>query len=87
MSQHYYLKVAIGLDKKALSKPIDMISKARRPIILAGLGIYWDKASAELIAFAEQLGAPVLTTSKCKGVIPEDQNTQLHRRWSINASL
>lgn len=65
-------RVAIGLDKKALRKPIDMISKARRPIILAGLGIYWDKASDELIAFAEQLGAPVLTTSKCKGVIPED---------------
>lgn len=59
-------------DKKALRKPLDMISKASKPIILAGLGIYWDKASAELVALAERLGAPVLTTTKCKGVIPED---------------
>ena len=45
---------------------------ARRPIILVGLGVLWSKASAELVKFAEQLGAPVLTTTKCKGVIPED---------------
>lgn len=65
-------RVSIEPDKQALRKPLDMMAKASRPIILAGLGIYWDKASAELIALAERLGAPVLTTSKCKGVIPED---------------
>ena len=59
-------------DKKALRKPLSIISKARKPIILAGLGIYWDRASAELVALAERLGAPILTTTKCKGVIPED---------------
>ena len=65
-------RVAIEPDKKALRKPLEMIAKARKPIILAGLGVYWDKASAELVRLAEQLGAPVLTTSKCKGAIPED---------------
>ena len=29
-------------------------------------------ASAEFVQFAERLGAPVLTTTKCKGMIPED---------------
>ena len=29
-------------------------------------------ASAEFVKFAERLGAPVLTTTKCKGMIPED---------------
>ena len=32
----------------------------------------WHKASAGVVRLAEQLGAPVLVTSKCKGVIPED---------------
>ena len=59
-------------DRKALRKPLEMIAKASKPVLLAGLGIYWDKASAEFVALAEKLGAPVLTTSKCKGVIPED---------------
>jgi len=36
------------------------------------VGALWSRASAELVALAERLGAPVLTTTKCKGVIPED---------------
>jgi acetolactate synthase I/II/III large subunit len=59
-------------DRKGLRIPLDRLAKARRPIILAGLGVLWDEASKELVALAERLGAPVLTTSKCKGVIPED---------------
>ena len=65
-------RVSIDPDRKALDKPLKMISKARKPIILVGLGVYWDKASAELVGLAEKLGAPILTTSKCKGAIPED---------------
>jgi acetolactate synthase-1/2/3 large subunit len=36
------------------------------------MGVYWCGASAEFVKFAERLGAPVLTTTKCKGMIPED---------------
>ena len=59
-------------DRAALRPVINRIDGARRPIILAGLGVFWDKASTQLVALAEQLGAPVLTTSKVKGAIPED---------------
>jgi acetolactate synthase I/II/III large subunit len=59
-------------DRSGLKAAIDMIDGARKPILLAGLGVYWDKASQELVRLAEQLGAPVLTTSKLKGAIPED---------------
>lgn len=59
-------------DRAALRPLADRIAAARRPILLAGLGVYWDGASAALVALAERLGAPVLTTSKLKGAIPED---------------
>ncbi len=59
-------------DRDTLKGALAMLGAARRPIILVGLGVLWCKAAAELVAFAERLGAPVLTTSKCKGVIPED---------------
>lgn len=59
-------------DRDALKPVIDRIDAARQPILLVGLGVFWDKASAELVRLAEQLGAPVLTTSKCKGAISED---------------
>lgn len=80
-------------DKQALRKPLEMIAKARKPVILAGLGIYWDKATAEFIELAEKLGAPVLTTSKLKGAIPEDHELSagciiggLIERELVNAS-
>ena len=59
-------------ERDALKPAIAQLDAARRPIILAGLGVLWHKASAGVVRLAEQLGAPVLVTSKCKGVIPED---------------
>ena len=64
--------VPIGPDPDSLEVPLGFIRRARRPIILAGLGVLWDGASDQLVAFAERLGAPVLTTAKVKGAIPED---------------
>ncbi|NLS06089.1 thiamine pyrophosphate-binding protein [Rhizobium sp. P32RR-XVIII] len=59
-------------DPLALRPLAQRIAQARKPIILAGLGVLWDRASEEVVRYAEQLGAPVLVTSKCKGVIAED---------------
>ena len=59
-------------DRTDLEPALDMLRRGRRPILMVGLGVFWDGASAELVRLAERLGAPVLTTSKCKGAIPED---------------
>jgi acetolactate synthase-1/2/3 large subunit len=61
-----------GPDRADLKPALDVLKRARRPVVLVGLGVYWCKAAAELVKFAEKLGAPVLTTTKCKGVIAED---------------
>ncbi len=61
-----------GPDRADLKPALDVLKRARRPVLLVGLGVYWCKAAEELVAFAEKLGAPVLTTTKCKGAIPED---------------
>jgi acetolactate synthase I/II/III large subunit len=59
-------------DRSDLKPALDMLSRARRPVLIVGLGLLWAKACEEFVGFAERLGAPVLTTSKCKGAIPED---------------
>lgn len=64
--------VDIEPDRASLKTPLDLIATARRPIILVGLGALWGRASQEVTALAEHLGAPVLATPKCKGVISED---------------
>jgi acetolactate synthase-1/2/3 large subunit len=62
----------LGPDKDSLKPALDMLAKAKHPVLIAGLGVLWCDADAELVALAERLGAPVLTTAKCKGVIPAD---------------
>lgn len=61
-------------DRAGLKVPLAMLDGARRPVIVAGLGVLWADAAEELVALAERLDAPVLTTAKCKGVVPEDHS-------------
>lgn len=48
------------------------LARAERPLVLAGLGVLHEGASAELTAFARRAGAALITTYKAKGVVPED---------------
>ena len=48
------------------------LANARRPIIVAGVDAVEDNAGDAILAMAERLGAPVITTYKGKGLIPED---------------
>ncbi|MGR3616185.1 MAG: thiamine pyrophosphate-binding protein [Paracoccaceae bacterium] len=48
----------------------DMLGNAKRPVIIVGHGAF--DARDQIIELAEKLGAPVLTTFKAKGLIPDD---------------
>ncbi len=50
----------------------DWLAEAERPVIVAGLDVLYDDSAEALCEFAESLGAPVVTTYKAKGVVPED---------------
>ncbi len=55
-----------------VKKAVDLLSKAERPIILAGGGVIVSNASPELLALAELLMAPVATPLMGKGCFPEN---------------
>jgi pyruvate oxidase len=46
------------------------INKAKKPVILAGWGAYPD--GQQVLALAEKIKAPILTTFRAKGILPED---------------
>ena len=50
----------------------DTISSAVKPVLVVGPAVIRSHASDELRRLAERLGAAVVTTSKARGVIPED---------------
>ncbi|BCK71101.1 acetolactate synthase [Streptomyces libani subsp. rufus] len=56
------------------------LTRARRPVILAGGGVVRAGAEAELLALAQQLRAPVATTFGGKGAFPWEHPLSL-RSW------
>lgn len=59
----------VGPPAQALSKALDRIAAATRPVIVVGAGAKSDMA--QIISLAEQLNAPILTTFKAKGQISD----------------
>jgi len=55
---------------EAMKRAADAINAAKRPVILAGWGAYG--SGDPVLALAEKTNAPVLTTFRAKGIIPED---------------
>ncbi|MFF0432013.1 thiamine pyrophosphate-binding protein [Streptomyces sp. NPDC004327] len=48
----------------------DLLAKAERPVIIAGGGVVRSDASGKLLALAERIAAPVVTTFGGKGAFP-----------------
>ncbi len=59
-------------DFSLLSHVAEAISKARKPIILAGHGVLISRAQEQLVKLAEMLNIPVVTTLLGKGAISEN---------------
>ena len=59
-------------DEKDVKAAASLIAKSERPLIVAGGGVMLSQASPELIALAESLLIPVVTTASGRGCIPED---------------
>ena len=57
---------------EAARETAQMFNASRKPIVIAGIEIHRYKVSAELVALAEKLGAPVCTTVLGKGALPMD---------------
>ncbi|KWX67458.1 thiamine pyrophosphate-binding protein [Mycobacterium sp. NAZ190054] len=58
-------------DPEGVQSAFDLIRSAERPVILAGDGLHWDGAAAELRTFAETLSIPVNLRRHARGAIPE----------------
>ncbi|MGP5672447.1 3D-(3,5/4)-trihydroxycyclohexane-1,2-dione acylhydrolase (decyclizing) [Brachybacterium alimentarium] len=59
-------------EPAALERAVAVIRSARRPVLIAGGGAIYSEASAELAAFADATGIPVLDTQAGKGALSTD---------------
>jgi 3D-(3,5/4)-trihydroxycyclohexane-1,2-dione acylhydrolase (decyclizing) len=59
-------------ESAALARAADVVSSAERPLIIAGGGVIYSEASAELDALARATGIPVADTQAGKGALRWD---------------
>ena len=75
-----------------VKKILSQLKKAKKPLILAGGGVNYAGASAELIAFAERYKIPVVSTLLSLGVMPIEHPLSLgmggmHGSYASNMAL
>lgn len=63
--------VRTAADPQAVRDALQLLLAAERPMIWAGQGVLYARATQELVAFAQLLGAPVMTTLLGKSAFPE----------------
>jgi thiamine pyrophosphate-dependent acetolactate synthase large subunit-like protein len=66
-----------GPDPRSVSQIAEALVAAQRPVIVAGQGVHYGKAWAQLKALAELLEAPVMTTLPGKSAFPENHPLSL----------
>ena len=54
-------------DPAAIARALEALAGAERPLIVAGDGVFWSDAAAELRALAERLEVPVYTRRAAQG--------------------
>ena len=58
-----------GPDSERVRDAVALLSKAQKPVIVAGGGVVTSQAQAELVELAEKLQIPVATSLTAKGII------------------
>jgi acetolactate synthase I/II/III large subunit len=59
-------------DPRELMKAADVLTKAKRPAVVAGTGIWWDGAWKQLRVFAENGQLPIFLNGSGRGALPPD---------------
>jgi acetolactate synthase-1/2/3 large subunit len=59
-------------DPREVMKAADLLTRAERPAVIAGSGIWWDGAWKQLRAFAENAELPIFLNGSGRGALPPD---------------
>ncbi len=59
-------------EQKSIDDAIRLLAAAERPVVIAGSGIWWSDAGAELTAFIEKAQLPLYTITMAKGVVSDE---------------
>lgn len=64
-------------DRLELAKAVEVLKKAKKPLIIAGGGVLYSQASDELAKFVEATGIPICETQGGKSSLPDDHSLNM----------
>lgn len=65
-----------------------ILSKAQRPIVIAGSGVWWSRAEKELLQFIKATRMPLFTVTMARGLVPDSHpNTFGYADPAINKAV
>ncbi len=72
-------------DPQAITRAIDLLASAQRPLVILGKGAAYAQADQEIRSFIETTGMPFLPMSMAKGLLPDDhpQSAAAARSYAI----
>jgi thiamine pyrophosphate-dependent acetolactate synthase large subunit-like protein len=59
-------------NSRSIEEAVELLRKARKPILLSGSGVFWAAAGEEMRRFVETTGIPFFTSPQGRGVVPDD---------------
>ncbi|HXQ21594.1 MAG TPA: thiamine pyrophosphate-binding protein, partial [Candidatus Acidoferrales bacterium] len=68
-------------DPRRIERALELLHQAERPLIVAGDGIFWSGASAELQELADLTHIPTYARRAGQGAIPEDHGLAVRGSW------
>jgi len=79
-------------EPDAVRAALEVLARAERPVILAGGGVMWSEAEAELVRLAELMQIPVATSLNAKAALRDDHPLNVgvpgtYSRWCANRVL
>jgi len=58
----------------ALDRAAELLRGARRPVVMAGTGLYWARGEEALVRLCEELSIPVFLNGLARGCVPADHS-------------
>ncbi|WP_205872972.1 acetolactate synthase [Mycobacterium camsae] len=71
-----------SVDADALDRAVDLLSRAQRPVIMAGTNVWWGHGETALLRLAERLRVAVLMNGMARGMVPADHPLAFSRARS-----
>lgn len=83
---HYRTDAKPHPDPKQIDKAVEMIKKAKRPIIVASTGVFYSHACDQLKEYAEKTNIPVTESGPMRGKFPDDHPLSASMAYDAYAS-